>query len=606
MVVRLLLGLVFLSSLAAANSGDCAGCAIIVGLVERMAMRFNTDIKQTVQILCDDIAPNINFVRELCDVALDLFVPGLQKDYERGLSPDVSCKTTIPLCKNYPTCELYNVWPPSGSEHPFGSEKIPAEALRALGLSEEEGDGELTPLQILLHQPEYFNTLRLLLGPRVMKFKMMQSGVPFETEADIFHKLNQAKSKAKVGGMVPVEDHLPLIDFDGDRFSTIQTLRGTDWRGKDCDDFNADMYPGRLIDNVGPEKDHNCNGIFGVDKETGKSYEELFCQGTGQLGIIALGDSATAHFHIPPDWMDALTISNTSFSNVGIAAENELDWPQCSSSTAHYNVSYCPASDLPINSLYMLMRERNLCMHRDYQNVGVNGGSSWNMQPPNGIIISMKSRNVTDQPATVYFALIGNDVCGHEQDFSHMTTPAQFEANVLNSLDYLEANLQAGSHVVFVGLVDGRILYNTMHALIHPVGVTYTQVYDYLNCLDTSPCWGWMNSNETVRNMTSEIAATLSAVYPQIIASHNYTNFDMFYIDAATMMDTVVNEWIAQGHNASDLIEPVDGFHPSQTANVLIAQNLWQGVSQGFPQAMGGLNPNNEAIMQMFGYQGGY
>jgi len=360
-----------------------------------------------------------------------------------------------------------------------------------------------------------------------------------------------------------------------------------------------------LVDTVGPLKDHNCNGIFGVNQQ-GKSYEDLWCKGTGQLGIIALGDSATAHFHIPPDWLDALTISNTSFADFGIAIENELDWPQCSSSTAHYNQSFCPISDLPIDSIYMQMRARNLCMHRDYQNVGVNGGSSGNMQPPNGIIVSMKSRNVTDQPATVYFALIGNDVCGSHPDFSRMTTPAQFQANVLNSLDYLEQNLQTGSHVVFVGLVDGRILYNTMHALIHPVGVDYTQVYDYLNCLGNSPCWGWMNSNETIRNITSEIAANLSSVYPLIIAQQNYTNFDMFYVDAATMMDSVVQKWIQSGRNASDLIEPVDGFHPSQTANVLIAQNLFANVEENFPQAMGGLNPNNAAILQKFGNQGGY
>jgi hypothetical protein len=43
--------------------------------------------------------------------------------------------------------------------------------------------------------------------------------------------------------------------------------------------------------------------------------------------------------------------------------------------------------------LYQQLRERNLCMHRDYQNVGVNGGASDNMRPPNGIIVSMKARN---------------------------------------------------------------------------------------------------------------------------------------------------------------------------------------------------------------------
>jgi hypothetical protein len=44
-----------------------------------------------------------------------------------------------------------------------------------------------------------------------------------------------------------------------------------------------------------------------------------------------------------------------------------------------------------------------------------------------------------------------------------------------------------------MGLADGRILYETMHARIHPIGepkgdVTYTALYDFLNCLEISPC----------------------------------------------------------------------------------------------------------------------
>lgn len=35
------------------------------------------------------------------------------------------------------------------------------------------------------------------------------------------------------------------------------------------------------------------------------SYEDLFCEGTEQRGVMFLGDSATAHFHIPPSWLTA-------------------------------------------------------------------------------------------------------------------------------------------------------------------------------------------------------------------------------------------------------------------------------------------------------------
>jgi hypothetical protein len=38
------------------------------------------------------------------------------------------------------------------------------------------------------------------------------------------------------------------------------------------------------------------------------------------------------------------------------------------------------------------------------------------------------------------------------------------------------------------GLVDGRVLYDTLHKAMHPVGTTYPAFYDYLNCFDTSPC----------------------------------------------------------------------------------------------------------------------
>ena len=94
-------------------------------------------------------------------------------------------------------------------------------------------------------------------------------------------------------------------------------------------------------------------------------------------------------------------------------------------------------------------------------------------------------------PAFVVYALIGNDVCHGQPTFDVMTTPAQFKTNVLNALDYINSTVPAGSFVVFIGLAEGEILWNTMWNRTHPIGCTYEDVYDFLNCLEISPCWGW-------------------------------------------------------------------------------------------------------------------
>lgn len=67
-----------------------------------------------------------------------------------------------------------------------------------------------------------------------------------------------------------------MIDLDGDRHSTIPTLRGTNWRGKDCDDLDATIYPGRKTwdSKFFPNIDYNCNGISGLDPVTSIPYKE--------------------------------------------------------------------------------------------------------------------------------------------------------------------------------------------------------------------------------------------------------------------------------------------------------------------------------------------
>lgn len=49
--------------------------------------------------------------------------------------------------------------------------------------------------------------------------------------------------------------------------------------------------------------------------------------------------------------------------------------------------------------------------------------------------------------------------------------------------------LPKGSHVFYVGLADGAILYEALRDRVHPIGslrndVTYSEFYDYFNCLE--------------------------------------------------------------------------------------------------------------------------
>jgi len=261
----------------------------------------------------------------------------------------------------------------------------------------------------------------------------------------------------------------------------------------------------------------------------------------------------------------------------------------------------------PMYSLYEMMRQQNLCMHRDYQNIGVNGARVDSVN--SSLVRTLARKQYFDQPMIVHHQLIGNDVCNGHPGLQDMTEPPQFYRSVTATLSYLDTILPPGSHVVFMGLVDGRILWELMANRTHPLGavrndVTYAAVYEYLMCLGITPCWGWLNPNETVRNLTSERAANLSAVYNEIIANNSYNNFDMVYFDYP--LAEMIQRWVQQGGNPSDAIEPVDGFHPSQTGNAMLAQTLWELYQQKAPYLIPPINPNNQFILQQFGSQGGY
>lgn len=560
--------------IAAGSGTNCAVCTLLVALLEQMALHHRTDVRGAVNIFCSAVAPSDKTGAAICTGLLDIVAPAVQADFEQRLPPEHTCTHLLGgMCKDeFRQCKLFGTWPPA----PYAS---------------------VTPARATPHFRPSFRTVPG--GAEAIKNKLAELELAAKSDSPFYDSLYALLGVGK-------GKHRPLFDDDGDAHSTFPYLRGSQWRGQDCDDKNPEVYPGRALDTVGHAKDHNCNGIYGLDP-TGASYEDKLCKNTGQRGLIILGDSATAHFSIPPEWLTPSLIKNGTYSNFLSTAMNELDFPACGAWTAHLNPKDCPPTGgLPLDSFYLRMRERNRCNHRDFANIGVNGASTRNMRPPDGVISAFKPRNGTDHPATVFYSLIGNDVCNHRASFDAMTTPEAFEENVLSALQYLDERLPPRSFVIFVGLVDGRVLFDAMKDEPHPFGTSYPNLYDYLSCLDVSPCWGWLNTNATVRNLTTARAMQLNQVYGKIIKERQgtYKNFKMHYLFAD--MQTEISKWVAKGGKAGDLIEKIDGFHPSTIGNMLIAETLWQRMTHELPEALGSINPNNAIIKQLFGDQGGH
>jgi acyloxyacyl hydrolase len=98
------------------------------------------------------------------------------------------------------------------------------------------------------------------------------------------------------------------------------------------------------------------------------------------MGVAILGDSATAHFRIPPSYLIAKNLSLSTFSRLIPNLENELDFPMVSWSTGHSDIKqFYPDIEGPLDSIYLRLRENNLCNNNDYQNIGVNGADSSSM-----------------------------------------------------------------------------------------------------------------------------------------------------------------------------------------------------------------------------------
>ena len=67
--------------------------------------------------------------------------------------------------------------------------------------------------------------------------------------------------------------------------------------------------------------------------------------------------------------------------------------------------------------------------------------------------------------------------------------------------------------------------------------------------------------------------------------------------DIQLMLDV----WAERGGAARDVIDPVDGFHPSQVGMALQAEYIWDYVLKEHPETIGEENKWNAEIIEKFG-----
>ncbi|KAK9396552.1 acyloxyacyl hydrolase [Crotalus adamanteus] len=533
---------------------SCIGCVSVVAIIQQLSQVHNSTVKATLERFCTYL-PETFHLQGICFLLVEIYGPKIIKLVETKMNADVICHSIHACIKKagQPYCHLY---PPPKERFNIAIKKL---------------EGMFTTRsQKYVHELSFICTLPFMrnLCRRIEFF---------------------------------VKNQLPFVDLDGDKFSTYQNLRGYYWRGQDCNDRNAAVYPGRRPEDWDAKEDSNCNGISGVDSKDGIPYEQKFCNGTESKGIIMLGDSAGARAHIPPEWITASQISPKTYSNILEVISNEIDWPQFSAVTGFLNSTIGGRTE----SLYSLLRRRNRCNHKDYQNISKNGASSRNVLH---LVQSLARNQQFDKPAIVIFAMIGNDVCnGNPDTLNKMTHPKQMRSNVVKTLLYLDSQLPKGSHVILIGLVNGSFIWDAMHRRYHPLGqlnkdVTYEQFYSFLSCLQINPCNGWLTSNGILRNLTTERAMLLSNVLKEIAKSEKYLNFDVFYMDFP--LKEIIVMWQKMKGETWQLLEPMDGFHPNQFASAFEARILWKKLLQERPDILGKENPFNSEIAAIFHSQG--
>ena len=60
----------------------------------------------------------------------------------------------------------------------------------------------------------------------------------------------------------------------------------------------------------------------------GDAWEDVLCGGTTPLRLLLIGDSVGAHFQIPPKFLTAADINDTTYDHALFDLSNEFDVPE--------------------------------------------------------------------------------------------------------------------------------------------------------------------------------------------------------------------------------------------------------------------------------------
>jgi len=433
------------------------------------------------------------------------------------------------------------------------------------------------------------NKTTVTLSPDWSRYVEQDVFAPFATVEGTNPLIELLKYLKKIG-----DTKVPLMDNDGDHYTATMALaRGTHWRGRDCNDLDAKIHPGRGVDPYpGKAVDYNCNGISGKDPQTGKDWKEVLCADTNELGVVVIGDSAGIFAQIPNEFATAADWNKTTFSNIIPTWMDQGGHPQFSAYTGYTDEGYHGT----VHSVYKYLLEKNRCNFRDYQNLAVSGAASGGTYDNAQLL----SRNqTTDKPLLIIMELAANDVC-----FGSGTAPEDFRKNILRILNWLDTVVPPGSHLVSLGTVNGTVIHEIMGEKTHPMGMKFNDFYDYLNCVGIDLCENYLTSNLTHILETAAKAEALNQVYREIFSNYTAKNYDFVHYEFPT--EIIINNWKSMGGDPFDLISHVDGFHPSQNFNMLLGDYLWQNIMRDHPEWVDKVNPNNDRIKQLFGDQGGY
>lgn len=220
------------------NGGiGCVACTAVVALTEQLSVVHNVTFVKAYVKLCN-ILPDL--YRNACIALGKFYIPQVIKLIEAEFTADIICHA-IDLCykeKGQPFCHAF---PPKN------------DIRKSVSQAKEEVASKL-----------FYESARLHRSKDTSFDPCTLEGV--KELCNLFNRV--------------FKNDLPLIDLDNDTYSaSVESWRGTSWRGRDCDDINHLSHPGAKPRDWDTVFDSNCNGIYGKDPIFGKPYEELFCKG---------------------------------------------------------------------------------------------------------------------------------------------------------------------------------------------------------------------------------------------------------------------------------------------------------------------------------------